>query len=384
MSFFYNYIKKNNISILYLLLSVWCITLIYDWTLYSRMYPDLAHFVNRVSKVIRTLFVIYFICNLDYKKKFFNKLLLAVIFVVFCFISNKYTKNWYIFDIFFVPLFLSTLINRDRLVKLLLVTFFVAVSSILFLHFLDLLPLLTFDRAGKIRYALGFMHPNTLGFIVVFMCILYVIKNKVIDVTGYIILFLCALFCIIVPRSNTSSFLIILLMLFSTVANYLNKANLNNVQKSKLFYLCCAFVFTVIIVTYLIAYFEIGREFIEKLPGALWARFDMGKRALDNYGLSVLGQPIKIVCDYEVQVLGQDGYYTVDCAYFYVPITFGVVCFCLYLAVFIYSIRNTIYNSHYEILSVLILMILYGISEVVIFTPLFMFVFLCSFIRERR
>ena len=173
-------------------------------------------------------------------------------------------------------------------------------------------------------------------------------------------------------------------MLFSTVANYLNKANLNNVQKSKLFYLCCAFVFTVIIVTYLIAYFEIGREFIEKLPGALWARFDMGKRALDNYGLSVLGQPIKIVCDYEVQVLGQDGYYTVDCAYFYVPITFGVVCFCLYLAVFIYSIRNTIYNSHYEILSVLILMILYGISEVVIFTPLFMFVFLCSFIRERR
>ena len=92
MSFFYNYIKKNNISILYLLLSVWCITLIYDWTLYSRMYPDLAHFVNRVSKVIRTLFVIYFICNLDYKKKFLNKLLLAVIFVVFCFIIPVYRK----------------------------------------------------------------------------------------------------------------------------------------------------------------------------------------------------------------------------------------------------------------------------------------------------
>ncbi len=376
-----NYIKKNNISILYLLLSVWCISLVYDWTFYSRMYPETAHYVNRLSKVIRTLFVIYFLCHLDYKKNYIKGLLSVVCFVIFCFISNKYTKNWYVFDIFFVPLFLSSLFERDRLIKVLIISFIIAVLSIFILHFLELLPALTFDRDGKIRYALGFMHPNTLGFIVVFFCILYLIKNKGLDFTGYILLSLCALFCIFIPNSNTSSFLIIFLLLVSTVANYLNKIHLNIFQKKILFYLCCAFIFTVVVGSYLIACFGFGQEFIERMPGALWARFSMGKIALDNYSLTLLGQPIKIVGDYEVQLSGQSGYYTVDCAYFNIPLSFGLICSLLYLGIFIYAIKKSIYNSSYELLAVFILMILYGVSEVVIFTPLFMFVFLFSFIR---
>lgn len=369
----FNYIKKNTTNILYLLLAIWCVCAIYDWTLYGKVYPEIAHFVNRLSKIIRVLWVIFFLCHLDYKKRYIKQLLLVVLFIALCFISNKFTKNWYIFDIFFVPFFLSSLIDRDRMVKALLISFFIAVSSIFILHFLELLPEISISRDGNVRYALGFIHPNTLGFIVLFVCILYILKNRILNTWGYIFFLLCSLFCFFVPNSYTSSFLIILLLVMTFFANFLKKANLNNIQKKIIFCSCIIFLFSVVLLTYLIAYFEFCKNFIESLPGALWARFWMGKAAMEQYGLSLFGQSIYI-----------DNSFTVDCVYFYVPISFGFVCSFLYLIMLVYSIKKSISDSNYELLAIFILMILYGISEVVVFSPLFMFVFLCAFIKSEQ
>lgn len=378
INFLTSHNKKILSNLLYIILGLWCVVCIYDFTFYWKIYPELAHFVSRFSKFIRFSLIIYFLCLWKTKKNY-KELFLFVFFIVFSFISNSYSKNWYFFDLFFVPLFLSIYICRRKIIDTIFYFSSASLVSVFILYSLQLLPSLSFNRGEVTRYALGFVHPNALGFVVLFICILFVLKKQIISAIDRAFILGAICFCIFVPNSNTSALLISLLFVFSSLSNYLFKGNNSEAQDNKLFLLVIFFFFSIIILTYVISYSETCVSFTQKYARTLSDRFSMGKSAMDYYGLSFWGQHIKTVLDYDVQVLGKNGYFTVDCAYFFIPITYGILCYLFYLMFMFFSIRSAIYKKHYEMIGIFILIALYGVSEVVIFCPLFMFVYLCSF-----
>lgn len=347
------------------------ISFIFDMTLYGNMYPELAHYVRRFLKILRFILVLVFICNLDFKKSFIKQLLLFICFISFCFISNHHIRNWVIFDIFFAPVFLSGLIDRQRLVNIVFFAVSGAVLSVIILHFLNLLPDPVFYRGEKIRYALGFLHPNLLGFSLLFCCILFILKKRGLDRYGIVFLITLSVFCYFIPNSNTSCFLILVLMIFAAASDYLKKRPLSSVQTRLLAIVSCSFVVLIVAFSYLIIYTEILKDYIVLFPGELWARFSLAKVALDNYDVTLFGTKIAV-----------DSNFTVDFAYTFIPISYGIVGFAFFMIFFIYSIKKSVYIKSYELLAVFILMSIYGISETVIFTPLFMFVFLCTYSKD--
>lgn len=377
-----NSVKKPLSYFIYLVLGLWCIVCIYDFTFYWKIYPDLAHFVSRLSKFIRAFLIIYFLFYWNNIKDY-KKLFLFAVFIVFSFVSNSCTKNWYFFDIFFAPLFLSFYICRKKLLNTLFFFSCIALVSVFVFYSFDLLPSLSFNRDDFTRYALGYVHPNALGFVVLFICVLVVLKKQMLSIYDRVFLLVAVCFCVLVPNSNTAALLISLLFVFSFVSDYLLKQNNSERRASFLIRIVLFFIFSVIVLTYLISYSEACVSFIQSHAGTLSARFSMGKAAMDHYGLSLFGQHINTVLDYDVQVLGKTDYFTVDCAYFYVPITYGTLCYLFYLLVLVFSIKSALNKKYYEMIGVFVLIALYGVSEVVIFSPLFMFVFLVAFVPQR-
>lgn len=372
MNLIFEPIKKYNITFLYIILSVMAISFVFDMTLYGQMYPETAHFVRRILKVLRFVLILYFICSLNFKKSFGRKLLLFICFIALCFLSNRYIRNWNIFDIFFVPLFLSELINRQRLANTVFSTVIFSVLSVIVLHYLNLLPNSVFYRSpDKIRYALGFLHPNLLGFSLVFICIMFLLKNRRLDKIGVALFIALSCFCYFIPNSNSSCFIILLLIILGIISNYLKAMNLTGGQNRTLFVISSSFVLFTILSSYFIIYSEVFKDYIISLPGELWARFSLAKDALDKYEITLFGTPIEVTQNF-----------TVDFAYTFIPICYGISGFVLFLTFFIYSIRKAVYKYSYELLAIFILMTIYGISETVIFTPLFMFVFLCAYAED--
>ena len=141
------------------------------------------------------------------------------------------------------------------------------------------------------------------------------------------------------------------------------------------------FFITIIIATYVVAFTEVGKDFLVNLPGSIWARFELGKVAFDRYGLSLFGTPIvNVFPDPDNNIFE---YFVVDCAYFYFPINYGLVFFISFLFLFVITIYRSIKLKEYKFLIVLISMMIYGTSEILIAVPIMMPVYSYIFCKSK-
>lgn len=374
--------KKYRLMSEYLVLLLFVLTVVYSFFSYTQFYNEKFESFGLVTKflyVLRYVSVIIFILNFLILKLERRQLYICIGFIAIDFILKKFTGKHVLFEICFLPLCLAQCVNRKKFCNVLLATLIVCFFLILFGHFLGYFTNEVFYRGDLIRETYGFCHPNTLGLVVLVISFVYVLKRDCFNFADAIILLSLSIFCYLFPRSITSAACILMLIVFSFISNYFMKMQLSIKSKNIIFFVSISFILTVIFFSYLFSLTGIGKETLINMPGSIWARFELGKIALERYDISFFGTPVEFF--HPDSEKGITEYFVVDCLYIFMPLNYGLIVSLLFLAFFIYIIYKSIIAGEYKLLFIMLILVLYSVSEITVFDrimiPIFAFIF-CS------
>lgn len=379
-----NFIKENKIKD-YPIIAVIATLLVINMLSATPLFKDydkLCLYAYKINYYLRYFCVFLFIYYYLVERTSKNQLYIFIAFVVLDFLFKKLANNHLLFELFFVPFCLAQFVRREVLFKILFFTAIITFFSILLLYNLEILQPELFYRGDKIRYTFGFSHPNPLGFNVFYVALLYCFSK---EHNGYFsigILFILCIFNYLIPRSVTSSSLIFIFALSLILLNSVRFSNFFERNNNRLYFCVLFFLFAVVSLSYLIAFSEIGKEFLLKMPGSIWARFELGKIAYERYGLSLFGTPIVEIFPDPVKNITE--YFVVDCAYFYLPINYGVIFSIIFFILFIYILKISVNKKEYKLLFVMLIMILYGVSELLILMPIMMPIYAYVFCKSEK
>lgn len=341
-----------------------CVFLSYDDKFFRRLL--------RYSRI--ALVCLYFYC--EYKNGFDKKRLLKSSFFIVIFLCSSYFSKswaWVLFDLLFIPVLFSNYVSFNKVVTVSFFCFSAGTLLTILFNYLNIIPDVPFSRHGSVRYPLGFSHPNNLGLFLMLISITSVFLCKKFSWYIYLLISILTVFCILVPKSYTPAYIMIMLLVGLPIVCKYERKGLSDSVKRNLFNVFI-FAFVILVVSiYLIAIFGIGENIIRSLPGALWARFSSGYRALSEYGISILGQQVTLS-----KALFETNHNALilDCSYFFMPIVLGVIPTLLYFYLLFVSVKHSIYSLNLRLFFVQCLALFYGISETMIFSPYFIFLFL--------
>ncbi len=297
------------------------------------------------------------------------KTALCVLFFAFSYIAHKYSGSWFLFDLFFIPLFLSKRININTVISIFFYVLAVAAIITVFLDIYNILPQLSFGKRGKFeRYNLGFAHPNSLGLMLMLLGMSLILKVKRVTFDHILALVLLGIICMVVPNSNTSAFTLLALAVLLCLTMKFQNIKLNLTASVIIFAVLLLFFTAVIIAVYYVSLTGAFKEYIVRLPGAMWSRFSLGAEAYAKYGFSLFGQPYN-------PKYTNPGFFVVDCTCFYLPVFIGIIPSIVYLLLVYRAIWFSLRNSSFNLLLVQLLIFIYSVSEYIVIYPLFMFIY---------
>lgn len=345
-------------------------------------YEQLCLYAYKINYYLRYFCIFLFIYYYFVYKASTNKLYIFITFIIIDFVFKKLVNTHLFFELFFIPFCLAQFVRRELLFKTLFVTALVSFLVVVLLYNLEILQPELFYRDDKIRYTLGFSHPNPLGFNIFFVALLYFLSKEKHGNLTICFLFILCIFNYIIPRSVTSASLIFIFALSLLLLKSFRLQNLLECHKKQVYYCVLFFLLVVIFVSYLIAFTGIGKEYLLKMPGSIFARFELGKIAFERYGLSLFGTPIIEIFPDPAKSVTE--YFVVDCAYFYLPINYGIIFSILFFILFIYILKKSIYQKEFKFLFVMVIMILYGVSELIILMPVMMPIYAYVFCKSEK
>lgn len=371
-------------NLIYVLIGFWIIVKLIDFTTISISYQAVFTFQIKISKVLCVLFFLYYLykwCNCSKVK---TNLILCVLFLIATYFLNKYTKTQLVYDLFFIPLFICQFLNKEKFYKYVLASFclFFVIELCLYfsgyVHDSD-----TFFRQNSMRrYALGFIHPNALGFYVMLFCLYSVMLKTSFKFYEYLIFLALAYFCYKIPNSITSSSLIVLLTVVVFLSNVLLKKQISTKLNYLILIVCLLLVSLVLFFTYYITFTEDFKDYLQSMPGSIWARFELSKKGYETFGFSLYGKfddyvamGASIIQNYGPKAM----WLILDCSYFYLPIMHGVIVFFVYMFMLILGLIRGILQQKYMYAFIIIILVLYGVSETTIFRAVMMPVFAYTF-----
>lgn len=344
-------------------------------------YENLCLYAYKTNYYLRYLciflFVFYYVINNKASK---NQIYIFITFIVLDFLLKKFANTHLLFELFFIPFCLAQFVRREVLFKFLFYTALIALFTVFLLYYLDILHPELFFRGDKLRYTFGFSHPNPLGFNVYFVALLFILSNKLNSNISICILIVLGIFNYLIPRSVTSASVIFIFALSLILLKSDSFQKLLDRNKKRLYFVVFFFLFATVFLSYLIAFTGIGKHYLLNMPGSIWARFELGKIAFERYGLSLFGTTIVEIFPDPVKNITE--YFVVDCAYFYLPINYGIIFCLLFFILIIFIIKKSIDQKDYKILFVMLIMILYGVSELLILMPIMMPVYAYIFCKS--
>ena len=386
IAFTINKILDNTI---YILIGFWLILRFFEvcTSLYS--YPLLQIFQHKATNVLNTCFVLYFLYKLLFEHRCKIHLILCLLFVIVSYFLYKLTKTPLVFDLFFIPLFMCQFLSKERFYKVVVVSilFFSVTTFILFcmgyLHSPEV-----FTRSnGKIRYYFGFIHPNLLGCTAFLLCLYIILIKKNLSLGGYFLLALVAIFCYIVPNSITSSVLVLLSACICFFIKHFYRENINAKAKYKILSVFLAVVIGVLVLNYYITFTGAFKTVLQNMPGSIWSRFELSKIGYDLFGFSLFGKYFDFYSFVSTQLKDNNSsqfYLVLDCAYFYLPIIHGIIVYFIYIGMLIYCLCRSILKNEYLYASLFVVIVLYGVSETIIFRSFMMPLFAYTFFKNSK
>lgn len=375
---------KINDKLVYLIISFWLITKLIDFTTLYASYQSVFFLQLKINRALCFLLVLLYLFKWKDGARDKLNLIGCIIFVTASYYLNKFTKAQLVFDLFFIPLFLCQFLDKKKFYKYILIFFCLFFLASLCLYSFDLIKdSQIFLRApGVRRYALGYIHPNALGFYVLVFCFYYVMFKTTFRIFDYVLLVVLAFFCYKVPNSITSSSLIILLSFFVLCSNLFLRKKLCKRTNLILLFLSLTFVTAVLFFTYYITFTETFKSYLQNMPGSIWARFELSKKGYEIFGFSLFGRYMDFLTMAVglIQKYGPNGMWLIlDCSYFYLPINHGIIVFMIFMAMLVWSLVRGVLNHQYLYALIIIVMVIYGVSETTIFRPMMMPVFAYTF-----
>lgn len=371
-------------NLIYVLIGFWLIVKLIDFTTISISYQAVYTFQIKISNVLCVFFFLYYLYKWCDCSKVKLNLILCVIFLIAAYFLNKYTKTQLVYDLFFVPLFLCQFLDKKKFYKLVLASFCLLFVIVFVLHFSNYIhDTDNFFRQGGIRrYSLGFIHPNALGFYVVLFCFFYLMQKTTFKFYDYLVFLVLACFCYKVPNSITSASLITLLMVFVFLSNFFLRKKMSRRINLVILFICLLLVATVLFFTYYITFTEAFKNYLQSLPGSIWARFELSKKGYDIFGFSLLGKYDEF-SEMIVGIVQQHGpkavWLILDCTYFFLPIIHGLIVFLIFLLMLVWSLVRGVLDQKYLYALIIIAIVIYGVSETTIFSPVMMPLFAYTF-----
>ena len=365
-------LKKNTatLSILaYIAIAVFLSLYAIERTTFSSVY-NFSYF-SSVTKILR-----YFIFSIGlfgcflYESKL--KTVLCTVFFIVSYITHKFSGSYFLFDLFFIPIFLSKIVDFNTIVKIFFYVIVIAVITTVFLDIYEVLPQKSFGTRGKfVRYNLGFAHPNSLGLMLMLLGMLFVLKVKKLTFDHLLVPILLGIICIVVPNSYTSAGVLFMLVFALCLIIRFQNCNLTIANQRILFVTLFVVFISIIVSVYFISFSDYFKNFLHKLPETLHARFCFGAEAYIKYGLSIFGQPYSPKDTYP-------GYFIVDSTLFYLPVFIGIVPSIIYMLLVSRAVWLSIKCNNFVLLVVQFLIFIYSISEYIVIYPLFMFAYFNS------
>lgn len=381
-----NFFTKYFDITIYVLIGFWLILRFFEYStnIFSQL-PSYYFFQLKLTKFLSIFFVVYYLVKwVENSRSRFN-FVFCLAFIFLSYYLNKYAKTQLVFDLFFIPLFLCRYLNRDKFYLSVLISicvFFVINLALNYFGALQNPQVFVRNGTEAVRYNFGLVHPNLLGFIAFLFCLYYSLKKKKIKLFDYVLFVIFAFLCYKVPNSITSSCLLLLLLICCFVANFLTKMSLNNNQNKLLLLFLIAVVLLILFTTYYITFTASFKNVLQNMPGAIWARFELSKVGYDMFGFSLFGKFIEY---YTIAVAEMKKYNVrewwviLDCSYFYLPIIHGLIVYAIYLGMVFTSLIRGILKKEYFYALLIVVIVIYGVSETVIFRAVMMPFFAYTF-----
>lgn len=366
-----NGIKKNYATLIYICLIIAVFSELMSISALGVSYDSLAHLLNRIHKISRWILILIVVDHLF--SLGFNKLKTALFLILLFFVAFT-AKTWIIFDLLFIPLLIAQTCELKKMYSVIFWTLISGTFFIITIDYFDLFKQYAFSRNETIRHSFGFYHPNSLGLTLMLIgMLLALIENKLKPYDFIFLIILC--FSIKYFTDSRSAFYpLVILTITLFIINYYEK------YISMLFGKTLT-VFTILFILFVISmmfYMIISGNGMEYVDSIINGRLNYGKQALDEYGITLLGQKITISIEWEAAKGAK--YFVIDSLYYYFPIVVGIIPSLFLLGAYIYSVKQTIKEKNIKLYVILMLFVLYGIPESVAFTSgLCMFVFLSPF-----
>lgn len=264
-------------------------------------------------------------------------------------------------------------IKKDLAFKFLLFIF------ILFCYYQGYTAINEFVRDGEFRYALGFIHPNTLGYFLLslYFEIIYLFHKKI-NLLSFILLSVLMELILNIPKSRAAQLAIVLFIIISLIYYISKKVKIKNNGnvKNYSFALRNLFLFLLIVSFVLTTLYSNGNNIAIQLDDLFSSRLYLQSLYLDEYGISLFGNYINYF-----SII--DNYFaTLDNVYFRLIMNFGIIGFLLVFWVFNKTIYNTIKNNEVLLTIIFITLLFYGMMEYSIIKPglnIFLIYFPCLF-----
>ena len=365
-------LKKNSTALsiaTYIAITVFLSLYAIERTTFSSVY-NFSYF-SSVTKILR-----YFIFSIGlfgcflYESKL--KTVLCTVFFIVSYITHKFSGSYFLFDLFFIPIFLSKIVDFNTIVKIFFYVIVIAVITTVFLDIYEVLPQKSFGTRGKfVRYNLGFAHPNSLGLMLMLLGMLFVLKVKKFTFDHLLVPFLLGIICIVVPNSYTSAYVLFLLAFVLCLIIRFQNCNLTTATQRILFVTLIVIFISIIVSVYFLSFSDYFKDYLHKLPETLHCRFRFGAEAYIKYGLSIFGQPYSPKDTYP-------GYFIVDSTLFYLPVFIGIVPSIIYMLLVSRAVWMSVKYNNFVLLVVQFLIFIYSISEYIVIYPFFMFAYFNS------
>ena len=365
-------LKKNSTALsiaTYIAITVFLSLYAIERTTFSSVY-NFSYF-SSVTKILR-----YFIFSIGlfgcflYESKL--KTVLCTVFFIVSYITHKFSGSYFLFDLFFIPIFLSKIVDFNTIVKIFFYVIVIAVITTVFLDIYEVLPQKSFGTRGKfVRYNLGFAHPNSLGLMLMLLGMLFVLKVKKLTFDHLLVLVLLGIICVVVPNSYTSAYVLFMLAFVLCLIIRFQNCNLTIATQRILFVTLIVIFISIIVSVYFLSFSDYFKDYLHKLPETLHCRFRFGAEAYIKYGLSIFGQPYSPKDTYP-------GYFIVDSTLFYLPVFIGIVPSIIYMLLVSRAVWMSVKYNNFVLLVVQFLIFIYSISEYIVIYPLFMFAYFNS------
>ena len=365
-------LKKNSTALsiaTYIAITVFLSLYAIERTTFSSVY-NFSYF-SSVTKILR-----YFIFSIGlfgcflYESKL--KTVLCTVFFIVSYITHKFSGSYFLFDLFFIPIFLSKIVDFNTIVKIFFYVIVFAVITAVILDIYEVLPQKSFGTRGKfVRYNLGFAHPNSLGLMLMLLGMLFVLKVKKLTFDHLLVLVLLGIICVVVPNSYTSAYVLFMLAFVLCLIIRFQNCNLTIATQRILFVTLIVIFISIIVSVYFLSFSDYFKDYLHKLPETLHCRFRFGAEAYIKYGLSIFGQPYSPKDTYP-------GYFIVDSTLFYLPVFIGIVPSIIYMLLVSRAVWMSVKYNNFVLLVVQFLIFIYSISEYIVIYPFFMFAYFNS------